>query len=171
MQAATRVPWQESLVRRPRLSPRSLRALALCVAGHLLESLAARPELDPAVTQALQARVEARLVADAEAEPSADSQFEEAALRGDQPAMARVLATHAAVPLSTVERAARLRSAKGMVALCWQAGLGARCCLLAQSALGQLPPGAVMLPGPDGDWPLTTAEMLWQIELLAEPAV
>ena len=171
VQAATRVPWQESLVQRPSLSPRALRALALCIAGHLLETLAARPELDPGVARSLQARVEARLVVDAAAEPSVDSAFEAAALGGDTQAMARVLATHAAVPLSAVERAVRLRSAKGMVALCWQAGLGPRCCLLAQSALGQVVPGAALLPGPDGDWPLSTAEMLWQIEMLAEPAL
>lgn len=169
VQAATRVPWQESLVRRPSLRPRALRALAMCVAGHLLETLAARPEIPPELSEALQSRVETRLAEEGQAEPSPDAEFEAAAMRGDQSAMAMLLAEHAAVPVAAVERAARLRSAKGMVALCWQAGLSRRAGLLAQSVLGQLTPGAVIVPGADGDWPLTSAEMLWQIELLAEP--
>ncbi|MFC7689921.1 DUF2336 domain-containing protein [Paeniroseomonas aquatica] len=169
VQAATRLAWQEELVRRPSLSPRALRALALCVAGHLLEGLAARPELEPGLAARLQRRVEARLTA-AAPEPPAEQHFEEAAMRGDQAAMVAMLAAQAAVPAGAVERAVRLRSAKALVALCWQAGLGMRCALLAQSALGQLPPAALLLPGPDNGWPLTTAEMLWQIELLAVPA-
>jgi uncharacterized protein (DUF2336 family) len=169
VQAATRVPWQESLVRRPSLRPRALRALAMCIVGHLLETLAARPELSPELTKVLQSRVEARLAQEGQAEPSPDAEFEGAAMRGDQGAMATLLAEHAAVPTAAVERAARLRSAKGMVALCWQAGFSLRSAMLAQSVLGQLTPGAVMRPRTDGDWPLGAAEMLWQIELLAEP--
>ena len=92
-------------------------------------------------------------------------------MRGDQAAMARLLAAQAAVPLAAVEQAARLRSGKGLVSLCWQAGFRMRAALLAQSVLGQLAPGSVLLPTAAGDWPLSGDEMVWQIELLAEPAV
>jgi uncharacterized protein (DUF2336 family) len=153
LQAATRIRWQESLVRRPSLPPRAQRALALCVAGHLLQD-----------------RVEARLLEGA-AEPPAGARFEAAALRGDHAAMARLLAQEASVTLQLVEQAVRLRSARALVSLCWQAGFGLRCAMLAQSVLGQLAPGAALVPGPDGGWPLSTAEMLWQIDLLAEPMV
>jgi hypothetical protein len=85
--------------------------------------------------------------------------------------MARLLAQEASVTLQLVEQAVRLRSARALVSLCWQAGFGLRCAMLAQSVLGQLAPGAALVPGPDGDWPLSTAEMLWQIDLLAEPMV
>jgi len=169
VQAATRVGWQEPLVRRPSLPPRALRALAMCVAGHLLEALAARPDLEPGVAAALQARVEARLLEESQAEPTPDQQFEAAAMRGDQAALASLLASLAAVPPSAIDRSIRLRSAKGMISLCWQAGLTMRSAVLAQSVLGQVAPGAVLMPDADGGWPLTTAEMLWQIELLAEP--
>lgn len=170
LQAATRIRWQESLVRRPSLPPRAQRALALCVAGHLLEVLAARPDLAPDLARRLQDRVEARLLEGA-AEPPAGARFEAAALRGDHAAMARLLAQEASVTLQLVEQAVRLRSARALVSLCWQAGFGLRCAMLAQSVLGQLAPGAALVPGPDGDWPLSTAEMLWQIDLLAEPMV
>ncbi|MBL6080156.1 DUF2336 domain-containing protein [Belnapia sp. T18] len=170
VQAATRIRWQESLVRRPSLPPRAQRALALCVAGHLLEALAARPDLAPDLARRLQDRVEARLLEGA-ADPPAGALFEAAARRGDHAAMARLLAQEASVTLQAVEEAVRLRSARALVSLCWQAGFGMRCALLAQSVLGQLAPGTALLPGPDGDWPLSNAEMLWQIELLADPLV
>ena len=173
IQAATRVTWQEALVRRPALPPRALRALALCVAGHLLDRLAARPDLDPGLAGTLRRRVEERLAREAQgdlAEPLPEQAFEAAAMRGDKAAMARLLAAHAAVPLAAVEQAARLRSGKGLVSLCWQAGFRMRSALLAQSVLGQLAPGSVLLPTAAGDWPLSGDEMVWQIELLAEPA-
>lgn len=170
VQAATRIGWQERLVRRPVLPPRAQRALALCIAGHLLERLAGRPDLAPDLVQQLQERVEARLVEGA-AEAPASALFEAAALRGDHAVMARLLAQEASVAVQAVEEAVRLRSARALISLCWQAGFSMRCALLAQSVLGQLAPGVVLLPGPDDTWPLSSAEMLWQIELLAEPAV
>ena len=144
-------------MRRPALPPRALRALALCVAGHLLDALAARPDLDPGLAGTLRRRVEERLAREAQgdqAEPLPEQAFEAAAMRGDQAAMARLLAAQAAVPLAAVEQAARLRSGKGLVSLCWQAGFRMRAALLAQSVLGQLAPGSVLLPTAAGDWPL-----------------
>lgn len=170
VRAATRLHWQESLVRRPALPPRAQRALALCIAGHLLDVLAGRPDLPPDLARRLQDRVEARLLEDA-AEPSASALFEAAALCGDQAAMARLLAQEATVALQSVEEAVRLRSARALVSLCWQAGFGLRCAMLAQSVLGQLAPGTTLVPGPEGGWPLSEAEMVWQIELLADPQV
>ncbi len=170
LQAATRIPWQESLVARPSLPPRAQRALSLCVAGHLLEALTARPDLAPGLAKRLQARVEARLIESA-SEPSAAALFEAAAMSGDREAMTRLLAQEAAVERRGVEEAIRLRSARALVSLCWQAGFNLRCAMLVQAVLGQIAPGMALLPGPDGGWPLSTAEMIWQIELLAEPMV
>lgn len=172
VQAATRVHWQEALVCRPALPPRALQALALCVAGHLLQPLSARRDLPPALAETLRSRVAERLAQQALGDappPSPEDLFEAAAMRGDLAAMAGLLATHAAVPPGTVECAARLRSAKALVSLCWQAGFGIRSAVLAQSVLGQLAPGAVLMPTAAGGWPISTGEMLWQIELLAEP--
>ena len=114
--------------------------------------------------------MEARLLEGA-ADPPASALFEAAARRGDHAAMARLLAQEASVTLQAVEEAVRLRSARALTSLCWQAGFGMHCAVLAQSVLGQLAPGTALLPGPDEKWPLSTAEMLWQIELLAEPDV
>jgi hypothetical protein len=72
------------------------------------------------------------------------------------------------VPEETVLRAARLRSSKGLVSLCWRAGLTPRCAVQAQTVLAGIAPALALMPGPDGGWPLREAEMEWQLELLQE---
>jgi uncharacterized protein (DUF2336 family) len=168
--AAQHLAWQAPLVRRPVLPPGAARRLAGFVAEHLLEALAARPDLDTAVTQALRERVERRL----EAAPQAGGQtpevvFENAGLHGALSVMTEALAEAAGVPAAMVGRAVRLRSAKGLVSLCWKAGFAPRAATLAQTVLGQVNPTTALAPGPGGGWPLSESEMRWQLELLAEP--
>lgn len=163
--AASQLPWQEALVARPALPARALRALTRCVADHLLQPLADRPDLDPGLAAALRHRVAARLAeGPAPACPLAD-----AAARGDAAAMVRLLAERAGVAPAVVETAARLRSAKGLVSLCWQGGIGMATAALVQAVVGRLPPEATLKPAEDGTWPLSAEEMRWQIELLMEP--
>ena len=159
VQATGSLPLQESLVARPALPPRALQALLACVADHLLQPLAGRQDLDPALAAELQARVSARLAAE-----------EDSGGAEDPASLAQMLADRAGVPLVMVEAAARLRSAKGLVSLCWQAGLDMAAAGRVQRVLGRIPPGAVLEAGPDGGPPLTAEEMRWQIELLEEPA-
>ena len=83
--------------------------------------------------------------------------------------MLRLLAEQTGVPARAVEHAAQLRSGKALVSLCWKAGFPPRCALPAQSVLGHIAPGAAIPLPADGTWPLTDAEMRWQIELLVEP--
>lgn len=194
--AAEHIGWQEKLVRRPVLPARAARALAAFIAEHLLETLAARPDLDPKLARLLRQRVTRRLEAAAVGHrgaaedagpgsagggPGATSRapesgavmdpegaFEAAGLRGDHVAMAALLDGAAGMPTAAVEQAARLRSAKGLVSLCWKAGLRPHLIGLAQTVLGHLPPGGAMTMCPLGGWPLTPDEMLWQIELLTD---
>jgi len=168
-QAAGHLQWQECLVRRPGLPPRATLALATFVADHLLESLATRSDLDPMLTRVLRARVDLRLVGHGTSHLPPDLAFEEAALRGDQMTMLRLLAEAAGVPPRAVEHAVRLRSGKALLSLCWKAGFHPRVGLPAQTVLGHVAPSAAMAMPADGGWPLTEAEMRWQLELLAEP--
>jgi uncharacterized protein (DUF2336 family) len=169
-QAAIHEDWQESLIRRSGLSPRTTLALAVVVADHLLEPLAARTDLDPTLARVLRARVELRLRGQEARRLPPELAFEEAGLRGDQATMLRLLAERTGMPSRAVEHAARLRSGKALVSLCWKAGFAPRCALPAQTVLGHVAPEAAIAPSPEGGWPLTEAEMRWQIELLAEPA-
>ena len=174
--------WQEPLVRRPVLPPRAARALSEIVATHLLRTLAARTDVDAA----LAARLAERLVPKPTANrPNVTSDMavgearrlsrsglltEQSLLgavrRGDSEMASALLAVAAEVPVELVERAASLRSSKGLVSLVWQAGFSMRAGSAVQGLLGLLPPGEVLGAGPGGGFPLSVDEMRWQMEFL-----
>jgi uncharacterized protein (DUF2336 family) len=188
--ASDHIEWHEPLVRRPHLSARAARALAAIVAEHLVHALSTRPDLDPATAEFLRRQVvkqvawgsptvpthrsDLPLPADAFAaagELKARGRLTEAHLlaaadRGEVRMVAAMLARAADVALSVVERAANLRSAKGLVAICWKAGFSMRAAASVQALLGRLPPNAILTAAP-GAWPLTEEEMRWHLGFLA----
>jgi hypothetical protein len=176
--AGARIAWQEKLVARPSLPPRAAQALAHCVADHLLEALAARPELDRAQAAALREGLSRRLASGAGAKGadatvqavpfSADQAFAAVAGGGDRGGIIRILSTRAGVTEDAVQRAVRLRSAKGLVSLCWKAGMTPRCALQAQTILAGIAPALAMGPTAEGGWPMRDDEMSWQIDMLVE---
>ena len=181
--------WHEPLVRRPSLPPRAARMLSEIVATHLLEVLATRADLAPALAEELRRRLVARLQSDAEAPPSpgradhgtgtgamaralaergelAEEAVLDAARRGEARYAAALLAVAAGMSVSVVDRAASLRSAKGLVSLVWKAGFTMRAAVALQSLLARLAPDAVLTGGPGGNFPLAVEEMRWQLEFL-----
>lgn len=185
-EAAGHPSWHPPLVRRPRLTPRAAAALSEIVATCLLEELAARADLDPATTADLRQRLAARLMPpppeppppgpeDALAEArhvAAAGRLDEAALmdavrRGETRLATALLAVAAGVDPSVVERAASLRSGKGLVSLVWKAGFSMRLAAPLQTLLARLAPEAVLRAAPGGDFPLSSEEMRWQIEFLS----
>lgn len=172
--AGAHLAWQERLVARPSLPPQATIALAQCVAEHLLEPLAARPELTPGQVAALRATLARRLAGAGTAagrpEPAPDAAFARASGAGDRAAGIALLAQRAGVPEAAVQRAVALRSTKGLVSLCWQAGLTPCCAVQAQTALAGIAPALALQPTPDGGWPLRETEMTWQLSMLAEAA-
>ncbi|WP_149536223.1 DUF2336 domain-containing protein [Siccirubricoccus phaeus] len=170
--AARHIPWQESLVRRPVLPPGVAQRLAACLADHLLDAMAARWDLDAGLTRELRERLERRLegAGPRAEEQSPEAAFETAGMQGNRFAMGAALARGAGLGEGAVQRAVRLRSAKGLVSLCWKAGFSPRTATLAQTVLGQLTPSAALPPKADGGWPLSESEMTWQLELLTDDA-
>jgi uncharacterized protein (DUF2336 family) len=185
--AVDHVDWHEPLVLRPVLPPRAARALAAIVATHLCEVLAQRTDLPPDLARDLLGRLAARLEADQAParrdEQTADEALAEAqamewagrldeesvleAVRsGDTRLTAALLAVAASVPVSVVDRAASLRSAKGLVSLAWKAGFNMRTAGALQTSLGRLGPDAALPPGPGGGFPLAIEEMRWQLDFL-----
>jgi uncharacterized protein (DUF2336 family) len=186
--ARDEVEWHEPLVHRPLLSAHAAHALSNIVATHLLEALAARPDLDPLVTRDLQQHLAARLALEARpaatsAEPSlatalataralagegklCEAALLDAARRGEMRLAMALLAVAADVPVSVVERAASLRSTKGVVSLTWKAGFSMRAAAVLQPLLARLAPDTVLRAGPGGAYPLAPDEMRWQIEFL-----
>jgi hypothetical protein len=57
------------------------------------------------------------------------------------------------MPASVVDRAATLRSAKGLVSLAWKAGFTMRSGMAVQSVLARLAPDTILMPGPGGGFP------------------
>lgn len=192
--ASEHLEWHEPLVRRPHLSARATRALAAIVAEHLVHALATRPDLDPATAEFLRRQVVKQVAWSAPSVPAhrsdlplpvdafaaagelkargrlTEAHLLAAADRGEVRMVAAMLARAAEVALSVVERAANLRSAKGLVALCWKAGFSMRVAASVQGLLGRLPPGAI-LTAPGGAWPLTEEEMRWHLAFLARDGI
>jgi uncharacterized protein (DUF2336 family) len=180
--------WHEPLVHRPSLPARTARLLSEIVATHLLEVLATRADLAPALAEDLRRRLVTRLKTDArEPEPQADPTPEQAlnlamtlakrgtlsedvvldaARRGEARYVTALLAVAAGTSVSVVDRAASLRSAKGLVSLAWKAGFTMRSAVALQSLLARLAPDAILGDGQGGDFPLGVEEMRWQLEFL-----
>ncbi|HUB15731.1 MAG TPA: DUF2336 domain-containing protein [Acetobacteraceae bacterium] len=186
-QAGEHAEWHEPLVHRPSLPPRAAQALAEIVATNLVDVLARRTDMPAALTAALRARLTERLNAGrpslARGDPTMDDALVQAqelahagtlteasvlaATRdGNAPLAAALLAVAAGMPISVVQRAASLRSAKGLASLTWKAGFTMRAAGALQALLGRLEPDAVLLPGPGGSFPLAIEEMRWQLEFL-----
>jgi uncharacterized protein (DUF2336 family) len=185
--AAEHVDWHAPLVHRPALPPRAARALAEIVATNLLEVLAERSDLPKALAEELRDRLATRLDAASPAPRRCGQTMDEAlaeandlvragrldedaameaARRGDPKLAAALLAVAAGVPVSVVDRAASLRSAKGLVSLAWKAGFSMRAGGAMQTVLGRLGPDSILPPGPGGGFPLAIEEMRWQLDFL-----
>ncbi len=184
------VDWHEPLVRRPTLSPGSARRLAAMVATNLLEVLAGRSDLPAGLVDEISGRLSNRLVGRAASwlDPvsprppplapgevavevlnvgeATEPMLLRAAQRGDSAETVRLLATASGLPLSAVQRAVALRSAKALVALVWRAGFAMTAAGPVQALLGRLAPSAMLAPIDGGDFPLTPDEMRWQLDFL-----
>ena len=185
--ASSETDWHEPMVRRPKLSGRAATALSEFVATHLLDVLASRADLSPAVTAALRRRLSERLAGQQASKAGADPSAEEAlhqaqalkaagsldeaairsaAQRGEARVCASMLAVAAAVPMAVVERAATMRSAKGVVSLVWLAGFTMDAAVALQTLVGRVAPAAVLRSLDGASFPLAVEEMRWQIDLL-----
>jgi hypothetical protein len=80
--------------------------------------------------------------------------------------MGAMLAVKAAVPLAVIDRASKLRNAKGMIALAWKAALSMQVAVALQIVLARLPPDGVIRPTAEGSYPMTVQEMRWQLEFV-----
>jgi uncharacterized protein (DUF2336 family) len=65
-----------------------------------------------------------------------------------------------------IERIFAMKAPKPIVALCWRTGLSMRLALRMQQDLGQVPAPELLYPRGGLDYPLTEADMIWQLEFL-----
>ncbi len=184
--AADITAWHDPLVHRPRLTARATRALSDIVTTQLLDTLASRADLAPTISRELRARLAARLQPSEPARPEpqieqamdeakilyADGRLTENALldaiqRGEARLVTAMIALAADLPAAVVDRAATLRSAKGLVSLIWRAGFSMRAAGPLQTLLARLPPESVLRGTATGSFPLAVEEMRWQIDFLS----
>lgn len=83
---------------------------------------------------------------------------------GDKPFVREALALRGDLPADLVQRIIDTQSARAITALAWRAGLSMRCARLLQLKSG-LPPTKLLNARHGIDYPMTEAEMRWQLEL------
>jgi uncharacterized protein (DUF2336 family) len=182
--------WHRPLVQRPHLSSKAASRLARFVAANLLQQLAERRDLPPDAAEAVAVAVRKRLEdTDAASGPAkgeaaradaaeaamararslhAAGQLDETTIdtalsSGDGAFVVAALALRAELPVEMVNKVVSTQSAKGVVAICWKAGLSAALAGQLQARLARLPASRVLQPR-GGQYPLTTDEMEWQLE-------
>jgi hypothetical protein len=91
-----------------------------------------------------------------------------ALMAGEQDLVSCALAVRADVSLERVNKIIATQSAKGMVSLCWKAGLSVAAAVSLQTKLAKVPPPDIVRarPGTSG-FPMPEEEMLWQLEFFA----
>ncbi|MGE5540402.1 MAG: DUF2336 domain-containing protein [Gemmatimonas sp.] len=175
--------WQPPLVRRPALPPATAAKLASFVAESLLDVLRSRGDLDAATLIAVEQAVSARLAVPPEDAPSpgppsgasrarelqACGKLDEKALmealaEGDQACVAEGLALLAGLPPATVARIRAARSAKGVTALAWKAGLSMRFAIRLQARFAGVAPGEILNARDGFDFPMARDEMEWMLD-------
>lgn len=166
---ASRIPaWHEPLVERPTLPMKAVRRLAAFVGRTLLETLQQRPDLDAATAKDVARTVQRRLELEgtaSDAPPVGETAIAAAIGAGRRDAVAAALARDAKLPAGVVSAILASKSAKAVTALAWRARLPMRQALQLQLRIAHIPPTAALNPRGGTDYPLTPAEMEWQLGL------
>jgi hypothetical protein len=157
------------------------------VTSHLLTVLSERNDLEPGLAEELRVRIAAAAGEPPIAAPKKESDIEvawrracslrdtgqltdqmfiEVAKRGDAGLLGAMLALKAGVAAEVVDRAIALRSPKGLIALAWRAGLSMQVAQALQIVLARLPPDQVIASRPGAGFPMSQAEMRWQLEFM-----
>jgi uncharacterized protein (DUF2336 family) len=179
--------WHRPLVQSPRLSGGAALRLARFVAVNLLSILRERRDFDAETTRELATTVMRRLAEEGDAAAAAEDDPAEAAMararrlhqagklddgavaaaiRGERVFAKAALAVRAKLPMDAIDKVLAAHSAKGVVALAWQAGLSMRTAVALQTGLAHIPQSSIVRPRADNTYPLTQEAMQWQLDFL-----
>ncbi len=78
------------------------------------------------------------------------------------------LTVRAGLPEDVVHKVLSARSAKGLVAVAWKAGLSMKLAVAIQQRMARIPPAEVLAPVKGANYPLSEDEMRWQLEFFAD---
>ncbi len=180
--APPRTSWHAPLAARPVLPTRAARRIAGFIAEALLKKLQKRTDLDPEAKAAVASEVRKRLDQDKDEDATDDSESPEAVAQrmmdageldedtiafalteGKRSFVLAALALKSKIKPEIVDKILSARSAKGVTALAWKAGMGPRFGAQLQMRLGGISPKQV-LSARGGDWPLSPDDMKWHLE-------
>lgn len=174
--AAEKTAWHGPLVSRPVLPAHAIQRIAQFVAENMLTVLSNRDDLDAETAAAVREEVERRLAAGEGETPdsraralyddgSLDAEtVAEAVEVGDRAFVKAALALMAGLSGEAVDKIVGTRSVKGTIALAWKAGLPARMVAVLQQKLSHVAPKDVLYAKGGEDYPLSEADMEWQID-------
>ena len=166
--ASRATAWHEPLVERPTLPMNAIKRLAAFVSRTLLETLQERPDLDAATAKDVAKAVQRKLEAEGAAKdtpPVGEEAITAAIGAGRRDAVAAALARDAQRPPGIVSSILASKSSPAGTALAWRAKLSMRQALQLQLRIAHIPPTAALNPRGGTDYPLTPAEMEWQLGL------
>ncbi|WP_207480333.1 DUF2336 domain-containing protein [Arenibaculum pallidiluteum] len=180
-EAAVKLALQEPLAARPSLPPRLAARLAEFVGQQVLEVLRQRSDLDIGTVAEVSAvsrrRLAYRAASDVKEPGEKRAHRLHAAGRLDEEAIGDALAwqdmdfvktalsLRAGVTRDTVEKILATQSPKGVTALAWKAQLSMRFAMQLQSRGAGIAPRQLLNARGGTDYPMTTVEMAWQLEL------
>ena len=182
-------PWHAPLVSRPHLSSKAAVRLARFVAHNLLSGLSERQDLAPDALDEVRQVVERRLEEEPpEGEEAEQSSAEEAAAKakelmeagnlgessvavsvksGDREMTIASLSLLSGIKAEVVRSVVTNRSAKGMLAVAWKAGLSAKLAETLQQKLA-LVSQKDLLRAEGSDYPLDDAALEWQLDFIKD---
>ena len=184
-------PWHEPLIHRPLLPGRAAAKLARFVAHNLLDNLKAREDLEPEVLEEVRQVVEKRLQEEPPERPEEEKTSAEEALKkvtalkaegkleeavvadalksGEREISIAALSALSGLKVAMVRAVITNRSAKGMVAIAWKAGVTAKLAETLQQKLALVQQKEVLKAnGPD--YPLDDDAMEWQLDFIKDLA-
>jgi uncharacterized protein (DUF2336 family) len=194
-QAASVPEWHAPLVSRPQLPSGAAVRLAQFVADQLLDVLQNRKELNAAAIDAVSSEVRRRLtepllpgqplggsqitaITVTESDPIHASVIRQHAAgkllvddiyraldKGDRNFVASALAVRAEIPLAIVIATIKSKSAKGLTALVWKAGIPAEILTELQPKLAGISRAAMVFPKGGKDFPFTESDMNTHLEI------
>lgn len=180
--------WHVPLAQRPKLSRKTVLRLAEFVAENVMDTLKNRTDIDAetaaAVHEEFSRRMEAAERARARDEGGppgeraktlfdkgqlSDALVREAAQSGEEEFVKTALALKAEIKSAVIDKVFDIASVKGVIALCWKAGLSMPTAVVVQKRIVRVPPREV-LGSIDGDYPFNDDEMQWQLEFFEDSA-
>jgi len=179
-------PWHKPLAERPTLSRKAVLQLVEYVADSLLDTLALRADIGDNAAEAVREEFTRRMEAaertrerDEGGPPQErakilfdrneldDKAVHEASQSGEVEFVKVALTLMSGINPTTVSKIIEIASAKGIVSLCWKAGLSMPTAMLIQKRIAKVPPREVQ-GSAEGEYPFTDEEMTWQLEFFQD---